>query len=240
MIPHAAVPLCAAANAGVPTNAAPATAHSGVRTCARYQCGGSVDARCGSLASRGLPVAVREALNAQLLEPPPNPAAALNVARSRSSACTAAPAVRATGKVTGSHSGYDGSRARSASGPSSVRILRRASSESQLDARLNAMSLSTARTSAASYVVGLARSSANSCGRRRNPCVAPVVTPQAYASSMLRVSLFSTANCFRAASRNPILRERRSTGSPGFPTSSASVPRATRIRPSIWNVLSCP
>ena len=43
--PQAATPLCPAGMAGPPMKVAPAAAHSGVRMCARYQCGGRVGRR---------------------------------------------------------------------------------------------------------------------------------------------------------------------------------------------------
>ncbi len=55
VMPQAAKPLWPAAIAGEPISAAPAMPHSGVRSCARYQCGGSAGSRWGSLASSGRP-----------------------------------------------------------------------------------------------------------------------------------------------------------------------------------------
>jgi hypothetical protein len=69
--PQQANPLCPTANAGVPIIVAPATDHSGVVTCARYQIGGAVTGRCGSFAKSGLPDAVRLPAMAQLFDPPP-------------------------------------------------------------------------------------------------------------------------------------------------------------------------
>src|SRR4249920_2706858 len=60
------------ATAGVPGNVPPITSKSPAETCARYQVDGRRVPRCGSLASSGLPLAVRVPSTTQLLEPSPS------------------------------------------------------------------------------------------------------------------------------------------------------------------------
>src|ERR687891_59416 len=100
-MPHAAWPLWATGSAGAPTNEAPATSQAGHRRWARYQGAGRRGARCGSLASSGTPLAVRDPAMAQLLEAPADGADAEKAARSSASRERAGPAAAATGMVSG-------------------------------------------------------------------------------------------------------------------------------------------
>src|SRR5947208_16895772 len=61
------------AMAGVPGSVAPIASNSPPETCARYQVDGAFELKCGSLASIGLPVALRVPSTTQLLEPSVSP-----------------------------------------------------------------------------------------------------------------------------------------------------------------------
>ena len=130
--PQATWPLWPTGKAGSPANEAPAKPHVGVRTWARYQCGGRVGTRWGSLARIGRLLAVFEGPTAQLLDARFTPTTSARAARSRARASAAGPAVMPSTALTGCHSGYGGSRRVSASGPSNSSIRCRTNSTSQL------------------------------------------------------------------------------------------------------------
>jgi hypothetical protein len=104
VMPHAAWPLWPVGKAGLPTKDAPATAHSGVRTWARYQGAGIEGARCGSLARIGLPLAVRAPAIAQAFDAPDPPTTSRRSARSAPRRSSAGPTEEPTGAVAGSQS----------------------------------------------------------------------------------------------------------------------------------------
>ena len=234
------------ANAGVPASAAPATSHRGVRTCARCHGGGHVGARCGSLASSGLPDAVREPATAQLFDPPPGGRKACIALRSAASLSSKnsspTPPLRREGLRSADKSGSPsllrgggwgerfrtGSSAVSAEVPSASRMRSRASSASQLEGSRKDCSLSSASTSAASHRDGVPPTMANSCGFFGRPAVVPAFMPAAKASNSTRASALVASSCATAARRKPMCRLMRSAGSATAPTHAASVPRASR------------
>ena len=77
---------------GVPTREAPATDQSGVLTWDRYQGEGREGARCGSLATIGLPLEVLVPDTVQLLEAPPGVTYLEKISRSSSRRSSAVPA----------------------------------------------------------------------------------------------------------------------------------------------------
>ena len=99
--PQAATSLCPAGMAGPPMKVAPDAAQPGVRTWARYQGGGRVGRRWGSLDRMGLPVDVLDGARAQLLEPPAYPVASRRAARSSESRSAATPWAAPGGDDTG-------------------------------------------------------------------------------------------------------------------------------------------
>src|SRR5882672_12405138 len=69
VIDHARLSLCPSTTVGTPGSVPPTTLPAGVDTCARYQSAGACNPRCGSLASSGLPLSLRDPATTQLLEP---------------------------------------------------------------------------------------------------------------------------------------------------------------------------
>ncbi len=165
VMPQAALPLKPVGNAGLPTNDAPASSHSGVRKWARYHGGGTAGARCGSFARIGTPDAVRDPAMAHAFDPPAAPTMSRSRARSPARRATGSPARAPAGVTTGSIGPYVGSTATSAAGPSATRMAWRASSVSQLPARASDWRPPKASTSSIVQALGRARRSTSSCGR---------------------------------------------------------------------------
>ena len=220
--------------AGAPISDAPATSQSGVRRCARYQCGGSAASRWGSLARIGAPDFV--------LEPADGPgvgAAAVPREAPERLACRRQavdsrrrPSIPAATRRHGPRGTASGRGRAAPAGRPRCRILSRVSSTSQLPMSRNDSSLPIARTSSARQRLGLG---AQQGELRRYAAILAQTGVDARARRPrpgARTSPSSTRSWRRDDSTKPMRRASRSMPSVVSPNSSESVPRSVRSRSS--------